>query len=176
MKFLRCAATVKPLMDKPGRYMTISRAGMCIYELCLGRAFFMSKKYFYSLVIAAIVSLPFFIHEERLFRVDEVAGVGKSYAKLQAVEVVSTNTPVTIKCGAGHVVYECMQQQDATTNFSFKGRTFPSLGFFVDEINGQKNAKGFYWTLYVNGVYSTVGASQYVVKTGDVIEWKYEKK
>ncbi len=58
-------------------------------------------------------------------------------------------------------------------SFSFKGKTYPDLGFFVEEIGGVPNADGYYWTLYVNGTYSTDGASKKAVKAGDAIEWKY---
>lgn len=136
----------------------------------------MSKKYFYSLVILVIVGLPFFIHEERLRHADEVASVSTHYQTLQSINTVSERRQIKIECSTDQTVFECMQQRNETAGFTFRGRTFPSLGFFVDEINGLKNTKGFYWTLYINGAYSTVGASQYVVRTGDVIEWKYEKK
>jgi hypothetical protein len=64
----------------------------------------------------------------------------------------------------------------ATTNaFSFSGKEFPSLGFFVDSINGKKNGDGLYWILYVNGTSSDTGASETFLKAGDAVEWKYEK-
>jgi len=50
------------------------------------------------------------------------------------------------------------------------------LGSFIQEINGVENSSGAYWTFYVNGRYSTTGASQYVLSQGDTIEWKFEKK
>lgn len=75
-----------------------------------------------------------------------------------------------------HSVYEAMTALASTTDFTFKSKYYPGLGFFIEEINGVKNADGFYWTLYINGRYSTVGASQYILKDKDRYEWKYEKK
>ncbi len=53
-----------------------------------------------------------------------------------------------------------------------------SLGIFVEEINGVKNdpQSKFYWTLYINGKRSSVGASSTIVQAGDKIEWSYEKE
>lgn len=48
---------------------------------------------------------------------------------------------------------------------------------FITSINGvsQDASKGMYWLYYVNGEMGQVGASQYVVKDGDIITWKLEK-
>ena len=75
----------------------------------------------------------------------------------------------------GSTAYGAMNILASTTDFSFKANFYPGLGYFVEEINGTKNQDSVYWTLYINGVYSNVGASDYVLKQGDSVEWKYEK-
>lgn len=77
---------------------------------------------------------------------------------------------------AGDTVFEAMNQLSLNGNFSFKAKNYSGLGYFVEEINGIKNADGFYWTLYINNKYSTVGVSQYKLMSGDSVWWKYEKK
>jgi hypothetical protein len=72
-------------------------------------------------------------------------------------------------------VLDVMRQLAASQNFAFTGREYPSLGFFVESINGKKNADGAYWFLYVNGTSSDTGASQTMLHAGDVVEWRYEK-
>jgi hypothetical protein len=50
-----------------------------------------------------------------------------------------------------------------------------SMGAFIDGIYGVKsdiNANKF-WTLWVNGKVANVGASQYKLADGDVVEWVY---
>jgi hypothetical protein len=76
----------------------------------------------------------------------------------------------------GSSVYDAMIQAASTTPFSFVSEFYPGLGHFVKEINGTKNSNGAYWTLYVNGIFSPVGASGYRLNEGDSIEWKFEKK
>lgn len=84
-------------------------------------------------------------------------------------------TAVTFSAETRGTVLEVMQTRAEKGEFSFSGRDFPGLGFFVEEINGKRNANGYYWILYVNGTSSQTGVSQTVLSAGDVIEWKYEK-
>ncbi|GEM_PF-1060772 len=76
----------------------------------------------------------------------------------------------------GSAVYDVMSALASTTNFTFKSDYYSGLGYFIKEINGQPNGSGTYWTLYVNGKYSTVGASQRKLQAGDGVEWRYEKQ
>ena len=77
---------------------------------------------------------------------------------------------------AGSTTYDAMNILASTTDFSFKSDFYSGLGYFIEEINGVKNSGGYYWTLYVDGKYSEVGASSYKLLSGDSVEWKYEKK
>ncbi len=77
----------------------------------------------------------------------------------------------------GSTAYDLMVSVASQHNdFSFKGREFSGLGFFVEEINGlsQDQKEGRYWIYYINSQSAPVGVSQYKVKENDVITWKYE--
>ena len=76
----------------------------------------------------------------------------------------------------GSTVYDAMVLLSAsqTADFSFKAKAYPGIGYFIEEINGIKNTGGKYWTLYVNGKYATVGASDYKLLAGDKVEWEYK--
>jgi len=76
---------------------------------------------------------------------------------------------------AGSTVIDAMRVLASTTGFSFSGKDYPSLGFFVESINRQKAESGYNWILYVNGKLSGTGASQTTLEAGDAIEWRYEK-
>ena len=47
---------------------------------------------------------------------------------------------------------------------------------FVTEINGRRatETQKEYWSMYINGKISLVGAGSYKLKNGDKIEWKIE--
>ena len=75
----------------------------------------------------------------------------------------------------GQTVYAAMEQlsiDDET--FKFKYTENPGLGKFIYEINGIKNSAGNYWIYYVNGKEAPVGVSNYILKEGDIINWKQE--
>ncbi len=50
-----------------------------------------------------------------------------------------------------------------------------SFGELVTSINGTPGNGPKYWSFYVNGKLSAVGASTYVTHNGDAIEWRLEK-
>ena len=48
------------------------------------------------------------------------------------------------------------------------------LGVLITKIGDQKNGEdGKYWQYFVNGEYAKVGVSQYGLKAGDAVEWKF---
>ena len=51
------------------------------------------------------------------------------------------------------------------------------LGVMVESINGITNnvEPGHFWQYWVDNSYAQIGASNYQLKNGDIIEWKYTK-
>lgn len=76
----------------------------------------------------------------------------------------------------GATLYDAMSniQSVKENNFSFSGKEYSGLGYFVDEINGIKGTSGKYWIYYVNGKEASVGVSKYILKSEDIISWKQE--
>jgi hypothetical protein len=76
----------------------------------------------------------------------------------------------------GSSIYDFMMLLQEEEEFSFKGKNFHGLGFFVEEINGvrQNLREGMHWMYYLNGKKGLVGISQYILQAHDSIEWKYE--
>lgn len=87
----------------------------------------------------------------------------------------SPQPPITsyeLRVNNTSTVYEAMKN----SQLNFKTKTFPGMGYFVEEINGIKNNNqtGMYWIYYVNGESAKLGISQQIVKPNDIITWKYE--
>lgn len=112
------------------------------------------KKFIFVGAVLAVVATTAFVYVPRA---------------LEAPQVVS------ITATTSETVIDVMRAAVSSGALAFTGRDYPGLGFFVDSINGQENAGGRYWFLYVNGVSATAGASAVIVKAGDIVEWKYEK-
>jgi hypothetical protein len=50
--------------------------------------------------------------------------------------------------------------------------SYSGIGEFVSSIDGTASDSKHFWEFFVNGKSSNVGASTYVLKSGDSIEWK----
>lgn len=67
-----------------------------------------------------------------------------------------------------------MQERRTNGLLTYTSKLYPSLGSFVESIDGRNNGGGSYWMLYINGTLSSTGVSQTQVERGDHIEWRYE--
>ena len=90
------------------------------------------------------------------------------------LEVEQLRYEVNISQGSSvlHVMSVAQEQ-----GFSFRGRDFSGIGFFVEEIQGKRQNPGdrTYWIYYVNGEKAQVGVSSYIVEDKDVITFTYEE-
>ena len=71
-------------------------------------------------------------------------------------------------------VESLMQERHSNGSLTYTSRAYPTLGSFLESIDGLKNQDGFYWMLYINGSSASVGMSHAQVVPGDRIEWRYE--
>lgn len=76
----------------------------------------------------------------------------------------------------GSTLLAFMEKTQEETAFSFTGKNTEGIGFFVEEINGvtSTSEERSFWAYYVNGQQAQVGVSDYIVQSGDTIEWKKE--
>ncbi len=72
-------------------------------------------------------------------------------------------------------IYDFMQELQKERKINFKDTTYIGMGKLIEEINGIKNSGERNWIYYVNDVEAQVGVSNYKLKVGDVVSWKYEQ-
>jgi hypothetical protein len=93
----------------------------------------------------------------------------------EIVSIVVLDKTYKVEIENDQTLYSVLKNlEEKDNNFSFNGKSYPSLGFFVDEINGVKNKLGSYWIYYINDKQASVGISEYKLKNGDIISWKLE--
>ena len=80
--------------------------------------------------------------------------------------------PITLK--GEETLEDIMKRLRETSDFSYTGKDFSGMGFFVESINGQKSEGRMHWIVYVNDKLASSGVSQLFVKVGDRVEWRYE--
>jgi len=102
--------------------------------------------------------------------------VGETLVESLEIPIYVGESSYHVSVPAGSSVFDAMSAAKARAGLIFLAYTYSGLGYFVEEINGIRNGQGEYWTLYVNGVYSKVGASSYELRKGDTVEWKFEKR
>ncbi len=146
----------------------------------------MNKKIiFYGLSLAIILVCVFFVKNYENASPIPATFSSPSIFSTTTTKVLNSNEikinfvagakDYSLKIPDGSTIYDAMNILARAADFSFKADLYPSLGYFVREINGVKNSGGYYWTLYVNGEYLNVGASAYKLSQGDDVDWKYEK-
>ncbi|MDX9893398.1 MAG: DUF4430 domain-containing protein [Patescibacteria group bacterium] len=73
-------------------------------------------------------------------------------------------------------VFDLLKQAAQANNFEIGYQDYGGdLGVFLESIDGVANdsRSGRYWQYWVNNVYAQVGLSNYQLKPGDVVTWKY---
>lgn len=74
-------------------------------------------------------------------------------------------------------VAELLTRASKTSGLTLETKDYGgTLGIFVEGINGTRNdtTREWYWTLYVNGTKSPLGASSARVRAGDRVAWSFE--
>ncbi|MCH7882934.1 DUF4430 domain-containing protein [Patescibacteria group bacterium] len=75
----------------------------------------------------------------------------------------------------GMNVFDLLKSVAGKNNLEFSYKDYEGdLGVFIKSIDNLENsAEGnFWWQYWVNNKYGKVGSSNYILKPGDVIEWK----
>ena len=106
---------------------------------------------------------------------------------IPAAEVESPRTKVTMRINAGSAAgnypvdyigenaYQLLIRIAEKNHFSVQTKNY-SWGIFIEGIgNLVQDGHDNFWFLYINGKSSEVGASDYIVKPNDLIEWRYHE-
>ncbi len=72
-------------------------------------------------------------------------------------------------------VYDFMNKLRSEGKIKFTEKNYIGMGKFIETINDIKNNGEKNWIYYVNGKKAQVGVSNYKIKTGDIVSWKYER-
>lgn len=131
----------------------------------------MKKKYFVIVAIVGFILASYFV-----FRPVSSPQTPKKIVNTEPIVVLldvdydslkaSVSGEVKVNRGETALVGLKKSHEVETKHYSF--------GDLVEVIDGVSGGDGKYWIYYVNGKSAKVGASQYVLKTGDKILWRLE--
>ena len=86
-----------------------------------------------------------------------------------------TNTELSFISGKYTTVYGLMDALRAEGKLNFTEKNYVGMGKLIDSIGGVRSNGEKTWIYYVNGKKAAIGVSNYKLKPGDVVSWKYEK-
>jgi len=72
-------------------------------------------------------------------------------------------------------VFDLLKKVTGENNLEFSFKEYPGSGVFIESIGRTANDAKInkWWQYWVNGEYAKIGASDFQLKNGDFIEWKY---
>lgn len=83
-----------------------------------------------------------------------------------------TSTVLTFK--AGSTLLAALAETRDNGKIFFAGKEYSGLGFYLTAIGPLRESAGQHLFYYINGQSATVGVSSYILKAGDIINWKLE--
>lgn len=72
-------------------------------------------------------------------------------------------------------VADFMDKLKQEEKINFTEENYAGMGKFIESINGIKNSGDKNWIYYVNNKKADIGVSNYQIKNGDIVSWRYEK-
>jgi len=92
----------------------------------------------------------------------------------EKVTVIFGEEKITLSTPANTTFYDALMKAKNSGAITFSGKNYPSLGFFLTDIGALHSGDGKDLLYYINGKEATVGVSSYILKNGDILEWKLE--
>lgn len=92
---------------------------------------------------------------------------------LPQAEVITFDQPADEAVSENATALSLLQSASAENNLQLNIDTY-DFGSFVSGIDTATASAEFTWLYYINGESAQVGSDQYILKPGDLIEWKYE--
>lgn len=136
------------------------------------------KKIFLYLIltIAFIAGVGFYFNNSNTsFELDQTKVEEKVNSVTTVVDFGDENKiTYSEKDFTNKTAYDLLKKTAEKNNFEIKVKQY-DFGVFVEEIDGRKNTNEKAWIYFLNSVSATTAADTYIVKPGDLIEWKYIK-
>ncbi|MFZ3012010.1 MAG: DUF4430 domain-containing protein [Minisyncoccia bacterium] len=92
----------------------------------------------------------------------------------EKITIIAGEEKVSLFVSTNTLFYDALVEAKNKGTLIFSGKNYSGMGFFVTNIGTLHAGDGKDLLYYVNGKEATVGVSSYVLKDGDVLEWKLE--
>ena len=75
---------------------------------------------------------------------------------------------------AGETAFEALKKAAENNQLELKTKQY-DFGIFIESIGGKENTKELSWIYFINSKSGEIAADKYILKLGDLLEWKYVK-
>jgi len=146
---------------------------------------FTNKKYYIALFVIVIITigaLAFEIENIQIKKSSPLAplhsngeGNGSFASKSEVnsfITLVIGNINTKLVIVPNQTLYDVLVGAKKSGQIEFSGKNYPGLGFLVTDIGTLHSGDGKYLFYYINNKEASVGVSSYLLKDGDIIEWK----
>ena len=115
------------------------------------------------------------IDTEKLENKGEVnENINNSDVKSEQITLIAGDLNIKLDFKEGQTFYEVLMAEQEKGKFTFNGKNYTGLGFFVTDIGDLHEGDGKNLLYYINGKEASSGVSVYIPKNGDLVEWKLE--
>jgi len=97
-----------------------------------------------------------------------------SSPEIASATILAGEITTNISFSPDTLFYDALVEARNSGQIELEGKNYPGLGFFVTDIGTLHSGNGKYLLYYINGKEATVGVSSYILKDGDILEWKLE--
>lgn len=95
-----------------------------------------------------------------------------SVKKTISTTIIAGNETLHLELQAGMSLYDALVLAKENKDIVFSGKNYSGLGFFMTDIGSLHSGNGKNLFYYINNQEASVGVSSYLLKDGDIIEWK----
>ena len=93
-----------------------------------------------------------------------------SQNQIEVSIIINGSEPIDKDMAEGTTALELLRE---AVEVETKGEGISAYVTSIDGLEAEESKKEF-WSMYVNGKMASVGAGSYILKNGDIIEWKIE--
>lgn len=97
-----------------------------------------------------------------------------SLKNTENITIILGEETINLSVPPNTLFYDALVQAKNQEQITFDGKNYPGLGFFITDIGTLHAGSGKNLLYYINGKEAIVGVSSYMLKDGDIIEWKLE--
>jgi hypothetical protein len=127
------------------------------------------------IILISLSLLGLFFYTPQTVSKEEIVLVAESVKTSNAIlEINGQKYESEIKNSIS--VYDFMDKLRSEGKISFTEKNYTGIGKFIDTINEVRGNGDKNWIYYVNNKKAQVGVSNYKIKPGDLVSWKYEKE